>query len=106
MRSVFGLLSVFGIIFLAACSRTAPPEVPKPIAAITSAADPDFQASAEPSVEEPADSEPVMEGNAGLATGQKAPAFKLKDQTGTERTLDEYLENGKVALVFYRSADW
>ena len=36
----------------------------------------------------------------------KAPAFKLKDQNGKERTLEEFLKEGKVALVFYRSASW
>jgi hypothetical protein len=42
----------------------------------------------------------------GLKIGTKAPAFKLKDQTGKERTLDEFVKKGKVALVFYRSASW
>ncbi len=38
--------------------------------------------------------------------GEKAPRFTLKDQEGKERSLDELLKKGKVALVFYRSADW
>ncbi len=42
----------------------------------------------------------------GLAVGAKAPAFTLKDQSGKERTLDEFLKKGPVALVFYRSAGW
>jgi cytochrome oxidase Cu insertion factor (SCO1/SenC/PrrC family) len=42
----------------------------------------------------------------GLKLGDKAPAFTLKDQTGKERTLDEFVKAGKVALVFYRSAAW
>ena len=42
----------------------------------------------------------------GLKVGAKAPAFKLKDQNGQERTLDEFVKKGKVALVFYRSASW
>lgn len=42
----------------------------------------------------------------GLKVGEKAPAFRLKDQTGKERTLDEFVKKGKVALVFYRSASW
>jgi cytochrome oxidase Cu insertion factor (SCO1/SenC/PrrC family) len=41
-----------------------------------------------------------------LAVGAKAPAFTLKDQKGEERTLDNYLKNGNVALVFFRSAKW
>jgi cytochrome oxidase Cu insertion factor (SCO1/SenC/PrrC family) len=42
----------------------------------------------------------------GLKVDAKAPAFTLKDQGGKERTLDELLKKGKVALVFYRSASW
>jgi cytochrome oxidase Cu insertion factor (SCO1/SenC/PrrC family) len=41
----------------------------------------------------------------GLKVGMKAPAFKLKDQTGKERTLDEFRKTGTVAIVFLRSAD-
>lgn len=43
---------------------------------------------------------------AGLAVGTKAPDFTLKDQAGKEHTLSSLLNRGKVALVFYRSADW
>ncbi len=46
------------------------------------------------------------EAKTGLKVGARAPAFKLKDQTGNERTLGEFLKQGKVALVFYRSASW
>jgi len=46
------------------------------------------------------------EAKTGLRVGTKAPAFALKDQNGKERTLDEFLKKGKVALVFYRSASW
>ena len=42
----------------------------------------------------------------GLSLGEKAPGFVLKDQEGQPRSLDELLRKGKVALVFYRSADW
>ena len=42
----------------------------------------------------------------GLKVGGQAPRFILKDQEGKERSLDELLKKGKVALVFYRSADW
>jgi cytochrome oxidase Cu insertion factor (SCO1/SenC/PrrC family) len=42
----------------------------------------------------------------GLKVGVKAPIFKLKDQNGKDRELDEFLKKGKVALVFYRSASW
>jgi len=52
----------------------------------------------ETSTEQPADP--------GLAIGEKAPDFDLKDQHGENRTLTDILESGQVALVFYRSADW
>jgi cytochrome oxidase Cu insertion factor (SCO1/SenC/PrrC family) len=42
----------------------------------------------------------------GLNVGENAPRFTLKDQQNKERSLDEFLRKGKVALVFYRSADW
>ena len=41
-----------------------------------------------------------------IATGDKAPPFRLVDQHGQEQSLDGLLERGNVALVFYRSADW
>jgi len=50
-----------------------------------------------------ADKEPA---DTGLKVGEKAPSFTLKDQTGKEQTLDEFLKAGKVAIVFYRSAAW
>jgi hypothetical protein len=46
------------------------------------------------------------EAKTGLKVGTKAPAFSLKDQNGTERSLGELLKKGPVALVFYRSAGW
>ena len=49
---------------------------------------------------------PAPEEQTGLKVGAKAPAFTLKDQNGNDRSLDEMLKKGKVALVFYRSADW
>src|SRR5205823_2249812 len=42
----------------------------------------------------------------GLAVGQLAPSFTLKDQNDKEVTLDSLLKKGPVALVFYRSSDW
>ncbi len=42
----------------------------------------------------------------GLKVGAKAPAFKLKDQAGKERSLVEFLKQDNVALVFYRSVSW
>ena len=49
---------------------------------------------------------PAPEERTGPKVGEKAPSFTLKDQEGKDRSLDEFLKNGKVALVFYRSADW
>ena len=48
----------------------------------------------------------AVEKQTGLKVGAKAPKFILKDQQGAEHSLDELLKKGKVALVFYRSADW
>ena len=48
----------------------------------------------------------ASEEQTGVKVGEPAPKFTLKDQEGRERSLDEFLTNGKVALVFYRSADW
>jgi cytochrome oxidase Cu insertion factor (SCO1/SenC/PrrC family) len=42
----------------------------------------------------------------GLKVGESAPGFTLKDQDASDRSLNELLEKGPVALVFYRSADW
>jgi hypothetical protein len=49
---------------------------------------------------------PAPEEQTGLKVGARAPTFTLKDQEGKDRSLDELLKKGKVALVFYRSADW
>ena len=50
--------------------------------------------------------EPAAPEKTGLAVGQKAPAFTLKDQDNRDVSLDSLLKKGPVALVFYRSADW
>jgi hypothetical protein len=43
----------------------------------------------------------------GAATvGTKAPAFTLKDQAGKDRSLEELVKQGPVAVVFHRSAGW
>jgi len=42
----------------------------------------------------------------GLQVGTKAPDFALKDASGREVSLQSLLAKGKVALAFYRSADW
>ncbi|MEK7794977.1 MAG: hypothetical protein AAB353_10625 [Candidatus Hydrogenedentota bacterium] len=49
---------------------------------------------------------PMPEENTGPKVGAKAPEFTLKDQNGADRVLADFLKEGKVALVFYRSADW
>ncbi len=42
----------------------------------------------------------------GLAVGQPAPPFVLKDQDGKEIALEALLKKGPVVVVFHRSADW
>ena len=49
---------------------------------------------------------PAPEEQTGLKVGEKAPTFTLKDQDAKEISLDALLKKRKVALVFYRSADW
>ena len=51
----------------------------------------------------PGQGEARAEEQIGLHVGEKAPMFILKDQEGKDRSLDEFLGEGKVALVFYRS---
>jgi len=65
-----------------------------------------FALLASPFVQAQVKGKPAPEERTGLKVGAKAPKFTLKDQHGTERSLDEFLRKGKVALVFYRSADW
>ena len=43
---------------------------------------------------------------AGLHVGDRAPAFELKNQAGQSIQLARLLEQGPVAVVFHRSADW
>ena len=61
---------------------------------------------AAPAARSQGQAKPAPEEQTGLRVGEPAPAFTLKDQEGKERSLDEFLKKGKVALVFYRSADW
>jgi hypothetical protein len=42
----------------------------------------------------------------GIAIGQTAPDFELKDQNGRPRTLNSLMGRKGVLLVFNRSADW
>lgn len=50
--------------------------------------------------------DPAPEAKTGIKIGEKSPEFTLKDQSGKERSLNEFLKKGKVALVFHRSAEW
>ena len=50
--------------------------------------------------------EPAAPEHTGLAVGEKAPSFTLKDQANRDVSLDSLLRKGPVALVFFRSADW
>ena len=42
----------------------------------------------------------------GLAVGQKAPDFKVRDQFGREQTLETLRGPKGTLLLFFRSADW
>jgi hypothetical protein len=42
----------------------------------------------------------------GLAVGEKAPAFLLRDQLGRAQTLDTLKGTNGTVLLFFRSADW
>jgi hypothetical protein len=42
----------------------------------------------------------------GLAVGQKAPAFSVRDQLGRTQTLDTLKGASGTVLLFFRSADW
>ena len=42
----------------------------------------------------------------GPKVGAQIKNFALNDQFGKKRTLSELLEEGPVAVVFHRSADW
>jgi hypothetical protein len=42
----------------------------------------------------------------GLAVGQKAPAFSVRDQFGRVETLDTLKGKNGTVLLFFRSADW
>jgi hypothetical protein len=42
----------------------------------------------------------------GLAVGQKAPAFSIRDQFGRVQTLDTLKGTNGTVLLFFRSADW
>jgi hypothetical protein len=53
-----------------------------------------------------AEQKPASAEQPGLDIGENAPRFILKDLESKERSLEEFLKKGKVALVFYRSADW
>jgi peroxiredoxin len=46
------------------------------------------------------------EESTGLAVGQSAPGFTLRDQRGEEVALASVLKKGPVAVVFHRSAAW
>jgi hypothetical protein len=42
----------------------------------------------------------------GLAVGQKAPAFSVRDQFGRVQALDSLRGTNGTVLLFFRSADW
>jgi len=42
----------------------------------------------------------------GLAVGEKAPAFSIRDQFGRAQSLDTLKGRSGTILLFFRSADW
>ncbi len=78
----------------------------QPNAEASPSADPVVQPAPEQDFERPTAAGPIMDENSGIAVGQKVPSFHLEDQNGEVRSLDEFVAQGNVALVFYRSADW
>jgi hypothetical protein len=42
----------------------------------------------------------------GLAVGEKAPSFSIRDQFGKVQTLDTLKGTNGTVLLFFRSADW
>ncbi len=44
--------------------------------------------------------------DSGPEAGTVVDDFSLQDQNGTSHTLGELLEDGPIALVVFRSADW
>ena len=58
-----------------------------------------------PATQPTTDSVAPDEKGLGVAIGETI-SFKLKDQDGKERTLTEIAGDGRLALVFHRSADW
>jgi hypothetical protein len=42
----------------------------------------------------------------GLAVGQRAPAFSMRDQFGRVQTLETLKGTNGTVLLFFRSADW
>lgn len=81
---------LFAMVTLVCGSPVAPPEPETPPTA-TSAKDP-----TNVPVPGPADTPP-----APLALGDPVPAFTLRDQSGKERRLDEFLGRSHVLVVFY-----
>ncbi len=89
MRPFFATL--FFLAFTLSCSEPPPAQQAAP---------------AQPATQEPAVEAATVEGASRLVVGDQAPNFHLFDQEGTDRTLESLLAEGKVALVFHRSADW
>ena len=97
--------------FIVSCGESPPAQQAAPAKSITKTPPTIEVSSTEKPVAEvqpkPHAAEPFLAARTSrLAVGDQAPNFRLQDQTDTERTLDNLLANGKVALVFYRSADW
>ncbi len=103
MRASNYLVALATLVFVAGCTSN---ESAPPLAGIppeeTQAESPSEQTEVKRSGATPEQ----QDESPGLAIGEKAPAFDLKDQNGQNQALADILESGHTALVFYRSADW
>ena len=100
---LIGLLA--GSLLCGCAEEQKPPPPAADSSSETPAAEPETGAENEPGDQMAGNEEP-QETGPGLAVGEKAPAFQMKDQNGELRSLEDALKSSAVALVFYRSADW
>lgn len=98
-KLIGGLLYLLLVPIILACSG-------KSELAPVTVADVEQPSTKPPATKSAPPKKPATELNARIAVGDKAPSFRLADQHGNERSLDELLAVSKVALVFFRSADW
>ena len=94
-----------GLLLLAACTPepATDPDVPPPTSTSDDDSTPEAGTDGASATTPAAAPEPR---DTPLAVGDPAPDFQLPDQQGQLQSLSDLRNQGKVALVFYRSADW